>query len=561
MYDEKNYQWRIIVVWCFLLLALCGVISRLVYLNLIDRSFLLKQSQARILRVVKIPAYRGMITDRLGSPLAISVPVDSIWVNPKLFKPTPTQLRTLAHLLDLPVSYLIKHTQFVPGHEFAYLKRRQPQAVVTEIKALNITGLFFQREYKRYYPEGAAAAHVVGLTNVDDEGEAGLEFTYNNWLKGVPGTKQVLKDRLGHIISDLALLSKPIEGHDLTLSIDHRIQYLAYRVLSDTVEQYHAEAGTAIVLDTQTGEILAMTNCPSYDPNDLPKDENGRYRNRAMTDMFEPGSTMKSFNIAFALESGKYTKDTMINTTPGQIRIGGYLIRDDTSNGVINLTQILEKSSNIGAAKILLSLKPQLFWQVLHNMGFGERTNSGFPGESSGNLVPHEVWYPSVIATLAYGYGISVTALQLAQAYMIFANHGVKIPITFLKSDQVATGPQVLKSNVADEVLSMLESVVQTGTGTRAAIPGYRVAGKTGTSYIAGAKGYDHNRHTSSFIGIAPVSHPRLVVAIVIRDPKGQGQFHMGAVVAAPAFAKIMAGALHILDISPDQLPIKTANS
>ena len=543
-------SWRLYTLWFLLCVAVAGLLWRLIDLNILERSFLLRQSKARILRVVNIPAYRGMITDRLGSPLAISTPVDSVWVNPQLFQATPIQLKYLAQILHLPISFISKHTRKVGDRQFIYLKRGNPPYIAKQIKSLKIPGVFFQREYRRYYPESEITAHVVGITNIDDHGQEGLELAYNKWLAGIPGKQEILKDRLGHVIADVALLKKPVQGHNLTLSIDHRIQYLAYRALKETVNRYQAKSGSVVVLDVSTGDILAMVNQPSYNPNIRPKIRDGRYRNRAVTDMFEPGSVMKPFTIALALESGKYKPDTTINTNPGWMWIGGYRISDDGLNyGVVTLTELLQKSSNIAAAKILLSLQPRHYYKLLHEMGFGERTRSGFPGESNGMLIPHQTWLPSVVATLAYGYGIAVTTLQLAHGYAILADGGIKKPVTFVKINRPSQGVRVLPEKVAKTIIKMLETVVQKGTGTRARVPGYRVAGKTGTAYIAGPNGYYKHRYMSSFVGVAPASNPRLVVAVVIRDPQDQ---HFGGIVAAPLFAKVMGGALRLLDIPPD---------
>jgi cell division protein FtsI (penicillin-binding protein 3) len=552
MREKQGSAWRVKVLWVVLGVALAGLLIRLVDLNILDRTFLLRQSKARILRKISIPAYRGMITDRFGDPLAISTPVDSVWINPQLFQASNKQLQELSHLTHLSTHFIDHRARKVKGREFIYLDRLIPPPLGEQIKALDIHGVFLQREYKRFYPEGEVTAHVVGLTNIDDEGQEGLELAFNKWLTGVPGEKEVLKDRLGHVIDDVALLKKPQQGKELVLSIDHRIQYLAYRALKAAVLKYHAQAGSVVVLNVKTGEILAMVNQPSYNPNRRPKDHDGRYRNRAVTDIFEPGSTMKPFTIALALASGKYQPSDTINTNPGTMWVGGYKIRDDLNYGVVNLTQVLQKSSNIGAAKIMLSLQPQDFWDLLRQLGFGQRTRSGFPGESAGTLVPHLTWYPSVVATLAYGYGIAVTTLQLAHAYAILANHGIKMPVSLVKVNQPPPGVRVLSAKVADTVLTMLESVVEKGgTGTRAAIPGYHVAGKTGTAYIAGPHGYYRHRFMASFVGVAPATNPQLVVAVVIRDPKGH---HFGGIVSAPVFAKVMGGALRILDIPPDDL-------
>lgn len=560
MHDRKRYTWRFYLI-LFGLMVFGGILlGRLIYLNLIDRHFLLKQSEARIMRRVVIPATRGMITDRLGDPVAISTPVKSIWVNPKIFKANWRQVDAMAKLLHISPRVIRRRARASSGREFVYLKRRISPVIAKKIAALKIQGVFAQREYKRFYPEGAVAAHVVGLTNIQDQGQEGLELAYNKWLKGTPGAKEVVKDRLGHVIEDVALLKKAQQGHELVLSIDHRIQYLAYRALKVAVEKYHAKAGSVVVLNAKTGEILAMVNLPSYNPNLRPKDHDGRYRNRAVTDIFEPGSVMKPFTIALALESGKYTPDSIVNTNPGWMMVGGYKIKDDGLNyGKINLTQILQKSSNVGAAKIMLSLSPTNYYHLLRKFGFGQRTKSGFPGEADGTLQMRSVWYSSVVAALAYGYGIAVTELQLAHAYQVLANNGIKVPVTFLKRNKPVKGVRVISVKDAHIILNMLRTVVEKGgTGTRAAVPGYHVSGKTGTAYIAGPNGYYKNRFVSSFVGVAPTSDPQLVVAISVRDPQGQ---HFGGIIAAPVFAKVMGGALRILDIAPDNLSSQSVKS
>lgn len=552
MGNTKRYSWRLYVVFLFLLVALLGIIWRLIDLNIINRLFLLQQSKARILRNLKIFAHRGMIVDRLGMPFAISAPVDSVWVNPRIFQASPQQIRWLAHIISCSPTFIRQHTKKIPGREFIYLERGLPPFLVEKIEALRIQGIFFQREYKRYYPEGEVAAHIVGLTNIDDRGQEGIELAYDQWLTGTDGVEEVLKDRLGQVVADVGLLKKPKEGHTLVMSIDHRIQYLAYRCLKAATKKYDADSGSIVVLNVKTGEILAMVNQPSYNPNERPKDQDGRYRNRAVTDTFEPGSVIKPFNIVLALESGKYTPNSIINTRPGWMRIGGYKIKDELDYGIINLTQVLQKSSNIGAAKIMLSLQPQEYYDLLRQFGFGQRTQSDFPGEASGVLPPRDVWYPSVVATLAYGYGMAVTTLQLAHAYAILGNGGIDVPVTFLKLKQIPKGSRIIRLGVANTLVRMLETVVETGgTGTKAQVPGYRVAGKTGTAYIAGPNGYNKNKYMSSFVGIAPVSNPQLVIAVTIREPKGQ---HFGGEVAAPVFSKVMEGTLRILNITPDNL-------
>jgi cell division protein FtsI (penicillin-binding protein 3) len=554
------FRWRWYCIWSVLCVGLLVLLWRLVDLSIFDQSFLLKQSKARILRVVDMPAYRGMITDRLNSPLAISAPVMSVWFNPKKLHISSKQVMQLARLLELSPHYLRRHLRVSGNHEFVYLKRGNAPAVANAVRALKIPGIHFQKEYKRFYPEGAITAHVVGLTNVDDRGQEGLELAYNKWLTGTAGKREVIKDLYGHVVSQMAVLKTPTQGQNLTLSIDHRIQYLAYRSLQQAVNQYHAQSGSVVVLNVKTGEILAMVNQPSYNPNNRPKDHLGDYRNRAVTDMFEPGSTIKSFNIAMALDSGRYTPESTIDTNPGRMKVGGYVIKDDgLNNGVINMTQVLQRSSNIGAAKIMLSLQPQKYWKLLRQFGFGERTQSGFPGESAGLLVARSQWYPSVVATLAYGYGIAVTALQLTHAYAVIANDGIKVPVTFLSQDKIPVGQRIIPEKTAKTLTTMLESVVAPGgTGTRARVAHYWVAGKTGTAYIAGPKGYDKHRYLANFVGFAPATRPELAVAVVVRDPKGQ---HFGGLVAAPVFSKVMAGALRILNIAPDHLASSTVAS
>jgi cell division protein FtsI (penicillin-binding protein 3) len=500
-----------------------------------------------------LAAHRGVITDREGTVLAMSTPVYSVWVNPKSFQATAAQLTELAHALNLPTAFIISHTKN-KNKEFVYLKRQNPPDVKQAVKILNIPGVHFQQDFQRFYPEGEVTAHVLGITNVDDQGQEGLELAYNGWLSGSPGKREVLKDRLGNVIANIALLKSPVEGRDLTLSIDHRIQYVAYRALKEQVEKLHAQSGSVVVMNPKTGEILAMVNQPSYNPNNRAGSTTRDYRNRAVTDSFEPGSTMKPFTIAMALESGQYTMQSLVDTHPGYMNVGGFEIRDDfKDNGIVDLRKILEVSSNIGAAKILLSLPPQKFWNLLQRVGFGRSTNSDFPGETMGRLLDHPVWYKSDVATLAYGYGIAVTALQMVHAYSILANNGESVPVSFLKLDNPPTTKTVLPKNVANEVVNMLQAVVtgKEGTGHQAAIPGYTVAGKTGTAYIAGPGGYNKKKYMSDFVGMAPVNDPRLVIAVVVRDPKGK---HFGGDVAAPVFAKIMSASMRIMGVAPDNL-------
>jgi cell division protein FtsI (penicillin-binding protein 3) len=584
-------SWRYYFIIFVLILGALGLFWRLFDLSILQRSFLLQQSNARILRVVDIPAYRGMITDRYYQPLAVSAQVDSIWINPHVFSPTSSQIHKLALLLQLtPEKIRAKMNKDQPK-EFIYLKRGIAPNVSEAIKSLAIQGLFCQHNYHRFYPESDITAHVIGFTNIDDLGQEGLELAYDAWLRGIPGKKKVLKDRLGNIITELDILREPKQGHNLTLSLDSRIQYLAYEELKENIqtlystqldfrlgvekrapgvytlvqedasnENNNAEnssaksrfaSGSIVVLDVKTGEVLAMVNQPCFNPNHIGKGARGCYRNRAMTDMFEPGSTMKTFSIANALESNRYNVHSKIDTSPGWFTIGANKVQDENNKGIMDLVQILQHSSDVGVAKIILSLSPQRFYGLLHRVGFGESTESTFPGEASGSFTLHNR-SPFELATLAFGYGISVTPIQLAKAYAIIAASGLSTPVSLLKIDKLPPGKQVLDPKIARQMLRMLEAVVQGGTGSLAKVPGYRVAGKTGTAYIAGKNGYDKQHYVSSFVGVAPASNPRLVIAVVVVNLSGKQ--HQGGAVAAPIFSKVMAGALRLLNIPPDDL-------
>ena len=422
-----------------------------------------------------------------------------------------------------------------------------------QIEELKIPGLHFQEEFKRYYPQGESASQLLGFTNVDDNGLEGLELAYQQWLMGVSGLRRVVKDRMGHVIEELDSVREPRPGHDLRLSIDRRIQYFAYHELQDTITKFGAKSGSVVVLDAQNGEILAVANAPSFNPNARSHYTLDSYRNKAITDTFEPGSVMKVFSIASALESGVVTPTTVIDTRPSWMVVHGHVIRDIHNYGVLDVTGVLQRSSNIGVTKMVLSSPPEQLIGVLTRSGIGQRTESGYPGESDGSIVKVADANPFVLATLAFGYGMSVTALQLAKGYLIFANQGKLLPVTLLHYDKKpGETVQVISAETASKVLAMMEAVVEAdGTGKMAQIPGYRVAGKTGTARIAGKQGYEANRHISSFVGIAPASRPRLIVAVVIHEPTRLGYY--GGAVAAPLFAKVMTVALRILDVQPDQ--------
>lgn len=551
----RFYAGRYIFTLLFFALCLCGLAGRLIYLTVIDRSFLQRQGDARSLRIVDLPTYRGMITDRSGTPLAISTPVESVWLNPQVFDADDTlKLSQLADLLQIPAADILNRVEHAETKGFIYLKRGLEPYLAQRVKQLNIPGVNLQQEFRRYYPTAEVSAHILGVTNVDDQGQEGMELAYNEWLAGQYGKQRVIKDRLGRVVEDLGVVAPPRPGKNLVLSIDRRIQYLAYRELKEAMEVNKSSSASAIVLDTVTGEILAMVNQPSFNPNARTSPAtDGRYRNRAVTDLFEPGSVIKPFTLAAVLNSGKFKPTTQVDARPGLV-VDGHLIRDIHASGVITVTEVLQRSSNVGVTRMILSLPATTLWTLLDRIGFGKLTNSGFPGESEGRLVNHRRWTPFIVATLGFGYGLSVTPLQLAQAFSIFANDGQLRPVSLLRRDTPEQGTQVISSVVAQQMLTMLEAVVEQtgGTGSKARVPGYRVAGKTGTARMVGANGYEKDHHVASFAGIAPVSKPRLVVLVVFKDPDLAD--HYGGQVAAPVFSKIMAGALQILQIPPDKL-------
>ncbi|MCE3046123.1 MULTISPECIES: penicillin-binding protein 2 [Legionella] len=548
---KNGHRLRLITVSGFFVLILGVLVWRMLDLTVLHRQFLKGQGDARSLRVQDIPAYRGMITDRNGTPLAVSTPVQSVWVNPKEFSPTPQQLATLSKITGIPAKTLKARVEKAKSREFLYLQRQLPPMLAKEIEVLKIPGVNFQQEFKRYYPEGDSTAQLIGFTNIDDAGIEGMELAYQDWLMGVPGKKRVVKDRTGHIVEVLGILKEPKPGHDLVLSIDRRIQYLAHHELKNTMEKFAARSGSVVVVDTQTGEILATANYPSFNPNARANYSRDSYRNKAITDTFEPGSVIKPFSIASALGSGLVTPATIIDTRPSWMIVHGHTIRDVHNYGVLDVTGVLEHSSNVGVTKMVLLSPPEQLLGLLQRSGFGQRTESGYPGESDGAIVKPKDANPFVLATVSFGYGLSVTPLQLAKAYLIFANHGNLLPVTLLHNpDYHPSVEKVIDEKTANDVLAMMEAVMVEGTGKAAQIPGYRVAGKTGTARIAGKNGYEANRHIASFVGIAPASRPRLVVVVVIHEPTKNGYY--GAAVAAPLFAKVMSGALRTLDIPPD---------
>lgn len=546
-----HHRIRLWVIGIFFLTLGSILLWRMVDLTVLHRSFLQGQGNARSLREVSIPAYRGMILDREGVPLAVSSPVQSLWVNPKTFHPTSDQLTRLARLLDMSPKRLKHLLLQAKRHEFYYLQRQLSPSRAKDITDLKIPGINFQEEFKRFYPDADSTAQLLGFTNVDDKGIEGLELAYQSWLEGVNGKKKVVKDRYGRIIEELATLKEPRAGHVLQLSIDHRIQFFAYHELQATLEKFGAKSGSVVVLDTQTGEVLAVANAPSFNPNARSRYALQTYRNKALIDVFEPGSVIKPFSIASALESKQVTPDTIIDTRPSWMVVNGHTIRDVHSYGVLDVTGVLRNSSNVGVTKMVLQSPPEQLINLLTRCGIGQRTETGYPGESEGAIVSVKEANPFVLATLSFGYGVSATAMQIAKGYMVFANHGQLPPIRLIHQGTPATGEQVISAKTADQLLLMLEDVVNDGTGKAARVDGYRVAGKTGTARVAGVRGYAERRFMSSFVGIAPVSNPRLIVAVFITEPTQGGYY--GAQVAAPLFAKVMGSALRILDVPPDQ--------
>ena len=548
---KVNHLVRLWMIGGFFLVLFVLLVWRMVSLTILDRSFLQNQGNARSLRVVDIPANRGMILDRQGAVLAVSTPVQSLWINPKTFSATSEQIASLAKLLKSPSKQLEHNVKAASNREFIYIRRQLTPMLAQEIENLHIPGVNFQEEFKRYYPEGDSTAQLLGFTNIDDQGIEGLELAYHNWLAGSHGKKRVVKDRQGHIIEELERIKEPQPGHILQLSIDRRLQFFAYHELQNTIEKFGAQAGSIVVLDTQTGEVLAMVNSPSFNPNIRSNYSLDRYRNKALTDSFEPGSVIKPFSIASALDTGNFLPSTIIDTRPSWMIVQGHTIRDVHNYGVLDVTGVLRYSSNVGVSKMVLTSPPEQLINLLLNAGVGQRTESGYPGENEGFIVKAKDANPFVLATLSFGYGLSMTATQIAKSYLIFANEGRLAPISLLKQQHPVVGESVINAKTAHQVLKMLEAVVQDGTGRSAMVPGYSVAGKTGTARIAGKKGYATKQYVSSFVGIAPVSNPRLIVAVFIHNPTHGGYY--GAAVAAPLFAKVMGTALRLEGVIPDQ--------
>lgn len=538
----------------------CSLVSRAVYLQVLDKDFLNRQADTRHLRTESIIAHRGTITDRNGEPLAISTPVDSVWAHPRTIAPAIDRVPELARVLGIDAESLARRITRSMDKEFMYVKRGLAPETTRHVLALEIPGVNVQREYRRYYPAAEVTGHMLGFTDIDDRGQEGLELAFDYWLAGEPGAKRVLKDRLGRSIENVASIRPPHHGKDLRTSIDLRIQYLAYRALKAAVRQHDAESGSIVVLDVKSGEVLAMVNQPSYNPNDRSQLYPERYRNRAITDIFEPGSSIKPLVVASALESGQFRPSSVIDTAPGFINVGAKRIEDTRNLGRVSLTTILARSSNVGVTKLAMELEAEQLWQTMTRFGLGELTASGFPGESTGSLSHFSYWRPISQATLAYGYGVSVTALQLARAYAALAGDGSVPEISLLKRDAPPEAERVIRPETARAVRRMLEEVVRPGgTGTKASVAGYRIAGKTGTAWKSGPGGYSEDKYISIFAGLAPASEPRLAAVVMIDEPGGE--LYYGSDVAAPVFADVMTEALRLLAVPPDALPARDPGS
>ena len=526
------------------------LLGRAVYLQGLNNDFLQAKGESRYSRVIEIPANRGRILDRNGEALAVSTPVKSIWAIPEEVHLSQKELTRLAALLEIPPREIEKRLADA-GRDFVFLKRQIPPQAAERIAGLRIPGVFQNREYRRYYPGGEVMAHALGFTGADDVGQEGIELAFQDALAGKPGSRRVIKDRLGQTVEDVESIKAAQDGRDLVLALDARIQNLAFSQLRAAVERHRARAGSIVVLDVNTGEVLALANFPTFNPNNRSRLSGAQLRNRTVTDTFEPGSTLKPFTIAVALEAGSIRPDTLIQTAPGSLHIGTATIRDAHAERALTVAQVIQKSSNVGAAKIALGLPAESMWEMFQALGFGNAPQLGFPGEAAGKLRSYQSWRPIEQATMSYGHGISVSLVQLARAYSVFAREGELVPLSLLRVDVPPAGLRVMAPGTARAVRAMLELAVnRNGTAPRAQIMGYRVAGKTGTAHKQENGVYAADKYVSSFIGLAPASLPRLVIAVMLDEPS-DGRYY-GGTVAAPVFAQVMAGALRILDVPPD---------
>ncbi len=542
--------WRARVVLLALLAAFGVLAARSVWLQSVQAGFLREKGEARYSRVLEVPATRGRILDRHGDALAVSTPVQSVWAIPEDVKATPAQLKSLASLLGMEAREVERRIGDA-SRDFVYLKRQLPPETAERVAALGIPGLHQHREFRRYYPGGETMAHVIGFTGVDDAGQEGIELAQQAQLAGAPGSRRVIKDRLGRIVEDIESIRAARDGRDIALALDAKIQNLAFGALKSAVEANRARAGAIVAIDVRTGEVVALANFPTYNPNNRAKLSGAQLRNRVVTDTFEPGSTLKPFTAALALELGKATPQTIVQTAPGSMTIASYTIRDAHPAGALSVAQVIQKSSNVGTAKLALQMPREEMHALYRRLGFGLQPQLGFPGEAAGRLREAKTWRPVEQATMSYGYGLSVSLVQLARAYTVFARDGELAPLSLVRTGLPAAGRQVLSAETARAVRAMLEAAVQPGgTAPRARVMGWRVAGKTGTSHKQENGGYAPDKYVSSFVGFAPVSEPRLVIAVMLDEPSA-GQ-HYGGQVAAPVFSQVMQGALRLMGVPHD---------
>jgi len=549
-----SFDLRLRLLFALLLLAALGLVGRAIDLQLVDHPFLASQGDARFTRNAEIVAHRGNVTDRHGEPLAVSTPVESVWVNPKELSGNLEQLPRLASVLGMDRQALLRHVSSNMDREFLYVERGLQPSDAARVRALNLPGVNLTREFRRYYPAGEVTGHLLGFTSIDDIGQEGTELAFDKWLAGENGEKRVIQDSRGRKVEDIESIRPVRPGRDLVLSLDLRIQYLAYRELKSAILENRARAGSVVVIDIDTGEVLAMVNQPAYNPNDRSQLQAVTYRNRAVTDLFEPGSSIKPFVVAAGLASGKFSSNSIIDTNPGFIQVGATTFPDEHNLGAIPLATVLAKSSNVGMAKLALQLEPKQIWETLNHFGFGQVTSSGFPGESAGVFTDYSHWRAISIATLSHGYGISVTPLQLAQGYAAIGARGIRRPVSLLRLETAPAGERVLDVTVASDLLNLLEAVTtqEGATGVRAKIAGYRVAGKTGTAWKSSNGTYSKDRYTSVFAGVAPATNPRLAAVVVIDEPTA-GKY-MGGDVSAPVFSAVVGGALRLLAVAPDDV-------
>ena len=543
--------WRSRLVLFLLFAAFAALAARAVWLQGVSTQFLQRQGEIRYARTLELPATRGKITDRNGQVLASSIPVKAIWAIPDdvLLAP-PEKIRALGTLLDMSEAELRK--KFDSDRSFVYLKRQVEKDITDQIAKLDIDGIHTRKEYKRFYPQGEVMTHLVGFTNVEDVGQESMELAQQKTLVGATGSRRVIKDRLGRIVEDIGFIKEPHDGKDLVLSVDSKIQYIAFTQLKEAVLKFKAKAGAAVVLDVQTGEVLALANYPSYDPNDRRTLSGAQLRNRVMTDTFEPGSTLKPITVALALDTNRVRPETRIDTGAGRFTIADRTISDTKAHGVMTVSEIIEHSSNIGTSKIALGMPAQEMWEMFTKVGFGQQPKFGFPGSVAGRVRPYKSWRPIEQATMSYGNGISVSLIQLARSYLMFARNGDIIPLSFQKVNEAPPGLQVISPKTAREMRAMLELVVSPGgTAPRAQVAGYRVGGKTGTAYkVENGKYAMPRKYIGTFVGMAPMSKPRFVIAVMIDEPTS-GQ-HYGGQVAAPTFAAVATNALRAMNVPPD---------